>query len=40
MPLATVELKSVPVVPSVKAATLVTVPPVPVALIVMAAEPL
>ena len=40
VPLATVELKSVPVVPSVKAATLVTVPPVPVALIVMAAEPL
>ena len=37
---ATVELKSVPVVPSVKAATEVTVPPVPVALIVIAAEPL
>ena len=31
VPLATVELKSVPDVPSVKAATLVTVPPEPVA---------
>ena len=40
VPLATVELKSVPVVPSVKAATLVTVPPVPVALMVIAVEPL
>ena len=38
--LATVELKSVPVVPSVKAATLVTVPPVPVALIVIVPLPL
>ncbi len=38
VPLATVELKSVPVVPSVRAATLVTVPPVP--LIVMAPDPL
>lgn len=40
VPVATVDETSVPVVPKVSAATEVTVPPVPVALMVMAPDPL